>query len=139
MSRQRGAEHVEVPVEVHAEHCPPVVLGPRREAGGPADPRDVHNRVERAELLDQLGEQRADRVFVGDRDVRRPGLPTGVDDALRGGALGAVALRRAVDRDTGVDGDDEHTLATELLGDRGADPDRAAGDDGDAWRSRLRS
>ena len=42
-------------------------------------------------------------------------------------------LRRAVDRDAGVDGDDEHALATELLGDRGADPDRAARDDGDAW------
>ena len=30
----------------------------------------------------------------------------------------------AVDRDAGVDGDDERAVATELLGDRGADPER---------------
>ncbi len=45
--------------------------------------------------------------------------------------LGAPALGRAVDRDAGVDGDDEDALATELLGNRRADAERASGDDGD--------
>ena len=91
MMRQRGAEHVEVPVEVHVEHGSPVVLGAGGEAGGAADAGDVHDRVERAEFVDELGEQGADRVGVGDRDVRRPGLTAGVDDALRGRVLGVTA------------------------------------------------
>ena len=91
--RQRGAQHVEVAVEVHVEHRTPVVLDAGGESGGAADAGDVHDRVERAELVDELGEERADRVLVGDRDVRRPGLPAGVDDPLRGGGLGATAHR----------------------------------------------
>ena len=71
-------------------------------------------------------------VLVGDGDVRRARLTAGVDDPLRGGGLGAALTGRAVDGDAGVDGDDVHTGAPELLGDGGADADRASGDDGDA-------
>jgi hypothetical protein len=46
--------------------------------------------------------------------------------------LGVAALGRSVDRDTGIDGDDEDALATQLLGDRRADSDGSSGDDGDA-------
>ena len=132
MMRQRGAEHVEVAVEVHVEHRTPVVLDAGGESGRAADAGDVDDRVERAELLDQLREQGADRVGVGHRDVRRPGLPAGGDDPLRGRVFGVTAPGSAVDRDAGVDGDDERAVATELLGDRGADPERTAGDDRDA-------
>ena len=55
--RQGGAQHVEVAVDVHAEHRAPVVLHAVREAGGTADAGDVHHRVEGSELLDQVGEQ----------------------------------------------------------------------------------
>ena len=72
---------------------------PDGEPGRAADAGDVDDRVECAELVDQLREQRADRVGVGHRDVRRPGLPAGVDDPLRGRAFGVTAPGSAVDRD----------------------------------------
>ena len=59
--RQRRPQHVEVAVEVDVEHRGPVILLARREAGRPADAGDVHDRVEGAELLDELVEERAHR------------------------------------------------------------------------------
>ena len=130
--RQRGAEHVEVPVEVHAEQRLPVVLGAVGEAGRARDACDVDDRVEGPELVDEPREQVADGGRVGDRDVRSSRTTAGVDDPLRRGELLILALRCSVDRDARVDGDDEHPVAAELLGDRGADAHRTAGDDGDA-------
>ena len=130
--RQRGAQHVEIAVDVHAQHRAPVVLGAVGEAGGPADAGDVHDRVQRPELFDQVGEQLAHRFLVGHRDVRRACLAPGVDDPLCRGGLGTTLAGRAVDRDPGIDGHDEHALTPELLGDRGTDADRTPGDDGDA-------
>ncbi len=130
--RQRRAQHVEVAVDVHAQHRTPVVLLAVREPGGATDAGDVHHCVERAELVDQLGEETSHCVLVGDGDVRRARLATGFDDPLRGGRLLATVTRRTVDLDAGIDGDHVHPGASELLRDRGADADRTSGDDGDA-------
>ena len=130
--RQRRPQHREVSVDVHREHGTPVLLDAAGESGGATDAGDVDDGVERPELVDEPGEERADRVVVGDRDVRRPGLPARFDDALRGGRIGASALGRAVDGDARVDGHDEHTLATELLGDGGPDAHGATGHHRDA-------
>ncbi len=87
MSGSAARSTLRYPLRCTLEHRTPVVLDPGGESGGAADAGDVDDRVERAELLDELGEQAADRVGVGHRDVRRPGLPAGVDDPLRGGGL----------------------------------------------------
>ena len=118
---------------MHVEHRTPVVLDAVGEAGGAADAGDVDDRVEPAELVDQLREERADGVGVGDRDVRRPGLPAGGDDALRGGLLGVAGAAGVPSTVTpGSTVTTNAPRATELLGDGGADPAAAAGDDGDA-------
>ena len=64
---ERDAQHGEVAVEVNVEHAGPVLLGAGCEPRGPADAGDVDHGVERTELLDQPGEERADGVLVGDR------------------------------------------------------------------------
>ena len=128
-------QHVEVPVEMDLEHGAPVVLETGGEAGESDDARDVDDRVKCAELGHELGKQCLDRGLVGDRDTRRAGTSAGVDDSAGGRALRSAALRRSVQRDPRVDGDDEPALATELFGDRGADPRGTAGDDGDTGRT----
>ena len=129
--RQGGAEDVAVAVEVHREHAAPVLVAARGEAGGPGDAGDVDHGVEPAELVGQLVEQLRERPLVGDRHRRRPRGAAGGDDAAGGGLLGRGELLGAVDGDQRVDGDDESACAAELLGDRGADPAAAAGDDDD--------
>ena len=80
--REGGAQDVEVAVEMDTQYGRPVLFGARREVGAPADAGDVHHGVERAELVDQPGEEGLDRLLVGHRSVRGPGRSSGIDDLL---------------------------------------------------------
>ena len=82
-------------------------------------------------LVDQLLEQAAHRLAVGDRHRRGPGRAAGGHDATGRGLLGLGEPLGAVEGHEGVDGDDEPAAPAELLGDRRSDPAPAAGDDGD--------
>ena len=129
--RQGGVEHVEVALEVHGEHRPPVLLGAPTEVGLPGDAGDVDDGIEPAVLVHELPEQGADRLAVGHRHGRRPGRATGGHDPT-GRRL--HRLRKPlgpVEGHQGVDGDDEPPAPAQLLGDSRADPAPAAGDDGD--------
>ncbi len=126
---ERGAQDVQVPVEMDTQDRGPVVLRARREVGGPADAGDVHHGVERAELLDQAGEEGSHRLLVGHRRVRCPSRSSRVDDLLCRRFLGVFEATRPVDIDDGIQCDDEGAHAAQLLGDGGTDAGRPAGYD----------
>ena len=129
--RQRGIEHVEVAVEVHGEHCQPVLFGAAGKIGLPGDAGHIDDGVESAVLLGQLVEQGAHRLAVGHRQRRGPGRTAGGHDTAGGGLLGLGEPLRAVKGHQGIDGDHEPATAAELLGDGRSDPASAAGHDGD--------
>ena len=130
--RQRRLEHIEVAAEVDVEQGEPVLLGAAGVVALPGDPRHVDHGVETATLVGQLREEGAQRLAVGDRGRGGPGRAPGGVDAPGGGLLGLGQLLGAVERDEGVDRDDEPTAAAEVLGDGAADAAPAAGDDGHA-------
>ena len=106
--RQRGAEDVEVAVEVHREHAEPVLLGAVGEARRPGDAGDVDHGVEAAVLVDQLARTARGLAVpsVTDTADARAGAAGG-DDAPGGGLLGRGELLGAVEGDERVHRDDE--------------------------------
>ena len=125
-------EDVEVAVEVHGEHAAPVLLGARGEARRPGDAGHVDHRVEPAVLVDQLVEQLADRRRRRSPRPTRPGPSRRrrrCDRRWSPRAPGAARSRRATRAGPSVT--TKAPCAAELLGDGGADPAAAAGDDDD--------
>ena len=135
---ERGPQDVEVPVEMDIQHSGPVLLGARAEVGGTADTGDVDHGVERAELVDQPGEEGLDRLCVRDRCVRCPGCSAGIDDHLCRRSLRIVDATRSVHRNTRIQRHDEGADAAQLFGDRGTDADGSAGYDDNPLLSVLR-
>ena len=116
---------------MHGQHRQPVLLGALSEVGLPGDAGHVDDGVEAAVLVDQLPEQAADRLAVGDRHRRGLGRAAGRIDAIGRGLLRLGKLSDAVEGHERVDGDDEPPGPAELLGDARSDPTPTAGDDGD--------
>ena len=123
--RQRGAEDVEVAVEVHGEHAAPVLLAcPWRSSSGRVMPATLTTASSRpCSSTSSSNRSRTASPSVTD-DRRGPGRPAGGDDAPGGGLLGRRELLGAVEGHERVHRDDEGALAAELLGDGGADARR---------------
>src|SRR5262249_34856169 len=106
------AARVEDRGEVRLDHCTPVVVGHARQQAVACDAGVVDEDVEIACLLDEL------RRLFGTRDV-------GLDRS----ALDLACQRLRLLRPRAVADDDVRPGASELLGDRAADPLRGSGDE----------
>ncbi len=141
MIGKRRPQHVQVPVEVHAQHRRPGLLVALGVARGAGDAGDVDHRVETTELVGQVREQRVDRRRVGDRRVRRPRRAAGRDDAVGGRLRRRLVVSESVDGHPRVDGDDVGAGAPDRFGDGGTDPGPSPRHDDDLlpirWRCGL--
>ena len=126
--RKRCFQHVEIAVQVHVEESEPVLLGSPGDVALPGDSGHVDHGIEPAMFFGQVTEERVERGTVGDGGGRGLGRAAGGDNAVGRRLTDVGQLRRALERDQRIDGDDEPARAAEFFGDGAADAAATARD-----------